>query len=78
MVLSRASSDAVGAPAPPPVDRRADRRGEGAALRLILAVAALVSFSLAGVTISDGLHPLALLASLLPLQLAALLWVLRR
>jgi uncharacterized membrane protein len=47
-------------------------------LRLILAVAGLVSFSLAGVTISDGLHPLALLASLLPLQLAALLWVLRR
>jgi hypothetical protein len=47
-------------------------------LRLILAVAALVSFSLTGVTISDGLHPLALLASLLPLQLAALLWVLRR
>lgn len=74
MVLSRASSDVAGPLARPPVDRRSERPS----LRLILAVAGLVSFSLAGVTISDGLHPLALLASLLPLQLAALLWVLRR
>jgi hypothetical protein len=44
----------------------------------VLAVAALVSFSLAGVTLQEGVHPLALLASLLPLQLAALLWGLRR
>jgi len=44
----------------------------------VLVVAALVSFSLAGVTLQEGVHPLALLASLLPLQLAALLWGLRR
>ncbi|MCP9849970.1 hypothetical protein [Cyanobium sp. Morenito 9A2] len=69
MVLSRSN---FRPPAP------AANRAERPALRLILAVAALVSFSLAGVTIQDGPHPLALLASLLPLQLAALLWALRR
>jgi hypothetical protein len=44
----------------------------------VLGVAALVSFSMAGVSVQEGLHPLALLASLVPLQVAALLWALRR
>ncbi len=37
-----------------------------------------MSFSLAGVAVEDGFHPLSLVASLLPLQLAALLWALSR
>jgi hypothetical protein len=44
----------------------------------VLAVAALTSFSLFGAIAGDGLHPLGLLVSLLPLQLAALLWVFGR
>ncbi|MCP9800896.1 hypothetical protein [Synechococcus sp. RedBA-s] len=43
-------------------------------LTLLIALAASVSFSLAGVAVEDGFHPLTLVASLLPLQLAALLW----
>lgn len=78
MVLSRPSTDSADPSAAPRVGSRGTHGAERPALRLILAAAALVSFSLAGVTIEDGLHPLALLASLLPLQLAALLWVLRR
>jgi hypothetical protein len=57
---------------------RPQHRSHRPALVGLMAVAALVSFSLAGVTLQEGLHPLALLASLLPLQLAALLWGLRR
>ena len=53
-------------------------RSQRPALVGVLVVAALVSFSLAGVTLQEGVHPLALLASLVPLQLAALLWGLRR
>ncbi len=37
-------------------------------LLLILALAALVSFSLAGVAVEDGFHPLALVATLLLLS----------
>ncbi|MCX5941114.1 MAG: hypothetical protein NTX18_08910 [Cyanobium sp. LacPavin_0818_WC50_MAG_67_9] len=45
---------------------------------LLLVVAGALSFA-AGATIPhEGLHPLALLAALLPLQLAALLYVFRR
>jgi hypothetical protein len=47
-------------------------------LTLLIALAASVSFSLAGVAVEDGFHPLSLVASLLPLQLAALLWALSR
>ncbi|MCP9818947.1 hypothetical protein KBZ18_05510 [Synechococcus sp. Cruz-9H2] len=47
-------------------------------LTLLIAMAASVSFSLAGVAVEDGFHPLTLVASLLPLQLAALLWALSR
>jgi hypothetical protein len=47
-------------------------------LTLLIAAAASVSFSLAGVAVEDGFHPLTLVASLLPLQLAALLWALSR
>lgn len=57
---------------------RPARSAQRPALVGVLAVAALVSFSLAGVALQDGPHPLALLASLVPLQLAALLWALRR
>ncbi|WP_216903988.1 hypothetical protein [Synechococcus sp. CCY 9618] len=34
----------------------------------------LLSFALLGAVPHDGLHPLALMGALLPLQLAALLW----
>lgn len=47
-------------------------------LTLLIALAASVSFSLAGVAVEDGFHPLSLVASLLPLQLAALLWAVSR
>ncbi|MCP9824680.1 hypothetical protein [Synechococcus sp. EJ6-Ellesmere] len=47
-------------------------------LTLLIALAASVSFSLAGVAVEDGFHPLSLVASLLPLQLAALLWAIPR
>jgi lipopolysaccharide export LptBFGC system permease protein LptF len=47
-------------------------------LTLVIALAAWVSFSLAGVAVEDGFHPITLLASLIPLQLAALLWALSR
>lgn len=57
---------------------RPQHRSQRPALVGVLGVAALVSFSLAGVSVQEGLHPLALLASLVPLQLAALLWALRR
>jgi hypothetical protein len=43
------------------------------ALFLILGLAGVVSSSMVGITVQDGFHPLALLVSLLPLQLAALL-----
>ncbi len=43
-----------------------------------LLLAALISFGAAGSIPRDGLHPLALLAALLPLQLAALFYGLRR
>ncbi|MCT0207407.1 hypothetical protein [Synechococcus sp. CS-1332] len=36
----------------------------------------LVSFVALGATPHDGLHPLALMGALLPLQLAALVWAL--
>jgi hypothetical protein len=45
---------------------------------LLLAAAAGLSFAAAAAMPHDGLHPLALMASLLPLQLAALLYVFRR
>lgn len=48
------------------------------ALFLILAIAGLVSSSMAGITVQEGFHPLALLFSLLPLQLSAVLWVISR
>lgn len=47
-------------------------------LTLLIGLAATVSFSLAGVAVEDGFHPLSLVASLLPLQMAALLWALSR
>lgn len=43
-----------------------------------LLLAALISFGAAGSIPHDGFHPLALLAALLPLQLAALFYGLRR
>ncbi|MEY4297608.1 MAG: hypothetical protein RLZZ423_787 [Cyanobacteriota bacterium] len=43
-------------------------------LRLILAGAALASCAAFAAVPAEGWHPLALLASLLPLQLAALFW----
>jgi hypothetical protein len=43
-----------------------------------LAGAALISVGAVGSIPHDGLHPLALMASLLPLQLAALLYVFAR
>lgn len=43
-----------------------------------LLLAALISFGAAGTIPRDGVHPLALLAALLPLQLAALFYGLRR
>jgi hypothetical protein len=45
---------------------------------LLLAAAGALSFASAASIPHDGLHPLALMASLLPLQLAALLYVFRR
>ncbi len=47
-------------------------------LLLLLAAAGALSFSAAASIPHDGLHPLALMAALLPLQLAALLYVFRR
>lgn len=43
-----------------------------------LVTAAAVSWAAAASIPHDGLHPLALLAALLPLQLAALFYVFRR
>ena len=43
-----------------------------------LVVAAAQSFAAATAIPHEGLHPLALMAALLPLQLAALLYVFRR
>ncbi|MCH9714795.1 MAG: hypothetical protein K0U63_09650 [Cyanobacteria bacterium] len=45
---------------------------------LLLAGAGALSFAAAAAIPHDGLHPLALMAALLPLQLAALLYVFRR
>ncbi|MFM8660988.1 MAG: hypothetical protein ACKOCI_06535 [Cyanobium sp.] len=45
---------------------------------LLLAGAAALSWTAASALPHEGLHPLALLAALLPLQLAALLFVFRR
>lgn len=44
---------------------------------VLLALAGAVSFAAAASIPRDGLHPLALMAALLPLQLAALLYVYR-
>ncbi|MCP9882281.1 hypothetical protein KBY65_07285 [Cyanobium sp. Alchichica 3B3-8F6] len=44
----------------------------------MLALAGAISFVAAGSIPHDGLHPMALMAALLPLQLAALLYVFRR
>jgi hypothetical protein len=55
------------------------RSGSERALPLgALIAAGLISFAAAGTIPHDGLHPLALLAALLPLQLAALLYVFAR
>jgi hypothetical protein len=45
---------------------------------LLLAGAAALSWGAAAAIPHEGFHPLALLAALLPLQLAALLYVFRR
>jgi hypothetical protein len=45
---------------------------------LLLAGAGALSFAAAATIPHDGLHPLALMAALFPLQLAALLYVFRR
>jgi len=47
-------------------------------LVVLLALAGAISFVAAGSISHDVLHPLALMAALLPLQLAALLYVFRR
>jgi hypothetical protein len=47
-------------------------------LVVVLALAGGISFASAASIPRDGLHPLALMAALLPLQLAALLYVFRR
>ncbi|MEA5415168.1 hypothetical protein [Synechococcus sp. BA-132 BA5] len=58
-------------PALHPAGRRPPRPG------LVLLVAGgLLSFMALGATAHDGLHPLALMGALLPLQLAALVWAL--
>jgi len=55
------------------------RPGSGVFMpRLVLLVAALVSFAAFAAVPHDGFHPLAQLACLLPVQLAALLFVFRR
>lgn len=63
-------------PAPPPA--KGSYRSQRPALVFILALAALLSTACFAGMAQDGPHPLALLASLLPLQLAALLWGLTR
>ncbi len=45
---------------------------------VLLVLAGSVSFGAAANIPRDGLHPLALMAAMLPLQLAALLFVFRR
>ncbi|MFY8147775.1 MAG: hypothetical protein ACOVNL_00985 [Prochlorococcaceae cyanobacterium] len=45
---------------------------------LLLVLAGLASFSAFAAVPDEGIHPLAWMASLLPLQLAALLWALGR
>ena len=47
-------------------------------LRLVLVLAALASCSVFASVPSEGWHPLAVLSSLLPLQLAALFWALSK
>jgi len=47
-------------------------------LVVLLALAGAISFVSAASIPHDGLHPLALMAAVLPLQLAALLYVFRR
>ncbi|MEB3264431.1 MAG: hypothetical protein VKJ66_08685 [Synechococcus sp.] len=60
----------------------APRSGSSSPLRrwplLLLVLAGLASFTAFAAVPDQGLHPLAWLASLLPLQLAALLWALGR
>ena len=59
-------------PAPP-------LRAQRPVLLFVVALAALTSAAtFSGVVHEGGVHPLALLASLLPLQLAALIWGLSR
>lgn len=54
---------------------RAAAGGRPRRLALVLLVGSgLISFSLLGTVPHDALHPLALMAALLPLQLAGLLW----
>ncbi len=57
--------------APHPAGRRPPRLGLA-----LLVGGGLISFMALGATPHDGLHPLALMAALLPLQLAALAWAL--
>ena len=45
---------------------------------LLLALASLATFNSFGSIPMDGIHPLAVIASLLPVQLAAVLWVVLR
>ncbi|MEA5389705.1 hypothetical protein VB738_00395 [Cyanobium gracile UHCC 0139] len=56
-----------------PVLRPAGAKPRRLAL-VLLAGGGLVSFLALAATPHDGLHPLALMAALLPLQLAALAW----
>lgn len=66
---------------PPLVARQPRPQGiayQRSALAFILALAALISAACFAGIPQDGPHPLALLASLLPLQLAALLWGITR
>ncbi len=75
MVLIPSSLPGVGGPP-------ARRSGPVPLLRrwplLLLVLAGLASFSAFAAVPDQGIHPLAWLASLLPLQLAALLWALGR
>jgi hypothetical protein len=58
---------------PPPLPAAGQRR-----LSLALLVGGgLLSFACLGAVPHEGLHPLALMGALLPLQLAGLLWAMR-
>ena len=69
----RGSDRAPGMTQPPPF------RSQRSVLLFIVALAALTSAaSFSGLPREEGIQPLALLASLLPLQLAGLIWGLSR